>query len=204
MALTACQPSEESAETVDMPPAESNLAPPPPPDSAFLALLTPEQTARIKALGAPLVVPTAIPAGFRVEQVEVSPDERFRGYQILYRDERDRCFLAEYTSGGIGGMPQTQNRIAINPPLVEAQTDLGLNHGRYTEPNLTSQSSVLISDWLPIDGGFYRIAGAADANDLFSPTPTCQDITVEEAVAIVESSAVIAEEIQGDGRVAPE
>ena len=200
MAITACQPAVQPAATDDAT-LEPELSPPPPPDSAFLALLAPEQTAQIKALGFPLVVPTAIPAGFGIEQVETSQDDRFSGYQILYRDGRDRCFLVEYTSGGVGDMPQTEERIAINPPLVESTTSFGLNYGRYTDPNLASQFSdpVLMSDWLPIKGGFYRLTGAAYANQLLDPTPACQDITPEEAVAIVESSALVSEEIQGDG-----
>jgi hypothetical protein len=202
--ITACQPSEESVQIV--PPApEAELTPPPPPNSAFLALLPPEQTAQIRAMGTPLVVPTAIPAGFRVEQVEVGQSDRPGSYQILYRDERDRCFLVEYTAGESGDLPQTQERIAINPPLVESGTGLGLNYGRYSDPSLASQSSrpVLFSDWLPINGGFYRLLGATYANELFVPTPACQEIAVEEAVAIVESSAVVTEEIQGDGMVPP-
>ncbi|MEM0980454.1 MAG: hypothetical protein AAGH78_09280 [Cyanobacteria bacterium P01_H01_bin.58] len=175
--------------------------PPPPPSSAYIALLTPEQTTEIRAADIPLVVPTAIPAGFVVEQVTVKQDERFAEYQILYRDNRDRCFVVEYGSGGFGG-PATEYRVPINPPLVNDGEKYGLNYGSYNYADSSDQltESELHSDWLVLEEiGGYRLAGAAYINNRLTPDLPCQDVTVEEAVELVESFALITEEIVGDG-----
>lgn len=176
--------------------------PPPPPSSAYIALLTPEQTAEIKTLGIPLVVPTTIPAGFSVEQVTVNQNERFSEYQILYRDNRDRCFVMEYGSGGFGG-PATEYRVPVNPPLFSDGEKYGLNYGSYNynsdSPDQSTESE-LHSDWLVLENvGGYRLAGATYINSRLTPDLPCQDITVEEAVQLVESFALITDEIVGDG-----
>ncbi|MEO1210274.1 MAG: hypothetical protein AAFX78_12100 [Cyanobacteria bacterium J06638_20] len=181
--------------------ATSLDGPPPPPSSAYIALLTPEQTAEIRATDIPLVVPTTIPAGFRVEQVTVKQDERFAEYQILYRDNRDRCFVVEYGSGGFGG-PATEYRVPINPLLVGDEEKYGLNYGSYNYADAPEQTaeSELHSDWLVLeDIGGYRLAGAAHINNRLTPDMPCQDVTVEEAIELVESFALITEEIVGDG-----
>ncbi|MGF1459592.1 MAG: hypothetical protein ACFBSG_11255 [Leptolyngbyaceae cyanobacterium] len=213
--LGACEPqppsqAEETAapapvssdSTVSTPAAPS--APPPPPSSAFLALLPPEQTAQIRDLELPLVLPTAIPAGFAVEQVEAARDERFEGYQILYRDDRDRCFLIEYTTEGVGDMPQTANRHPLSSPVLsiqpEATGSYGLNYGPYVDPALRDQfpETLLVTDWLPVAGGVVRFAGAALIETMLSPNSPCQNVTVEEAIAIIDSIAVIDAQISGD------
>jgi hypothetical protein len=193
---------ESSSADNNAPPPNSGLpAPPPPPSSAFIARLTPEQTTQLKTLGAPLVVPTAIPAGFTVEQVAVKQDDRFSGYRILYRDEGDRCFLVEYTSGGVGGIPKTEGRLPIKLPILSPDADFGLNYGHYEDPNLRAQfpDPELISDWLPISGGFYRFVGATYINNSLVPDASCKDVAVEEAATILESFAEITDEIRGDG-----
>jgi hypothetical protein len=88
MSMIACAGSEKTGDELKNSQVE-NLpellsVPPPPPDTAFLALITPEQTAQIRALGLPLVLPTAIPDGFGVVQLLTQSDDRFGGYQVLY------------------------------------------------------------------------------------------------------------------------
>lgn len=201
-------PPENSSGLGAVPPPESTAGetvaeaggPPPPPAGAFLALLSPEHTAEIRALGVPLVVPTAIPPDFVVSQVKTVVDDAFSSYQILYRGGGDRCFLVEYASSGVGSTPETEYRIPINAPLVEDGEAYGLNHGQYADPSLRADfpEPDLVSDWLPLSTGAYRLAGAAYINEAIAPTPLCQDISPAEAVAIVESSAIITDEIIGD------
>ncbi|NEQ42055.1 MAG: hypothetical protein F6K00_00250 [Leptolyngbya sp. SIOISBB] len=206
--ISACQNAPnppEATESSTTAPAESlPPAPPPPPDTAFLALLSPTQTAQIRVLGLPLVLPTAIPDEFGVVQIETQSDERFGGYQILYRDGSDRCFLIEYTVGGVGDLPATENRLPLNPPILADDTvEYGLNSGPYVDTSLREQfpEPSLISDWLPVEGGFVRLAGAALINNSLVPAVPCTNLAVEEAVAIIDSLAVISEDIQGDGAV---
>ncbi|MEM1310224.1 MAG: hypothetical protein AAGF98_12185 [Cyanobacteria bacterium P01_H01_bin.153] len=204
---TRSDPADTSpAATLEAPPeaaAESRpTTPPPPPEAAFLALVTPDQTAQIRALELPLVLPAAIPEGFQVDQVQTQPDEPFRGYQILYRDDRERCFLIEHTAGGVGDTPATENRLPLNPPILGDDTvEYGLNHGPYADPLLREQFSEpsLLSDWLPVAGGFSRLAGAALINATLAPETPCTNLTIEDAVTIIDSLAIITDEIQGDG-----
>ncbi len=189
-------------------PATAVPAPPPgppaPPADAFLALLSPEHMAELKTLGVPVVIPTNIPAGFTVTQITVDGgDARDKGYGILYQDPENRCFLVEFTAGGVGGTPTTEYRIPLNPPLFPAVGDglsYGLNYGPFVDPDLRSQfpEPDLMSDWLEYGGGFYRLAGAAYINDTQPPTPPCQDLSPEVAVTIINSFTEVADEIVGD------
>lgn len=181
-------------------PLDLEAGPPPPPDSAFLALMTPEQTAEIKALSVPLVLPTSIPAGFAVERVSTTSDSGVTGYQVLYRDGGDRCFVVEYTTAGVGSSPSTDYRLPITAPLFDDGTAYGLNYGSYTDSELrrTFPEPDLMSDWLSLETGAYRLAGAAYINDRLAPPSPCKDVTPEEAVRIVESSALITDELIGD------
>jgi hypothetical protein len=200
----ACRPAPPEATTPPSTDPTTSLpeAPPPPPDTAFLALITPEQTAQIRALGLPLVLPTAIPDGFGVVQLLTQSDDRFGGYQVLYRDGSDRCFLIEFTTGGIGGTPTTENRLPLTPPILEdGAAEYGLNYGLYTDPALREQfpEASLLSDWLPVPGGFVRLAGAALINTVLNPEVPCTNLTPEAAIAVINSLAVISADIQGDG-----
>jgi hypothetical protein len=182
-------------------------SPPPPPDNAFLALLTPDQTAELQTLAVPIVVPATIPPGFVLAEVTTNlgpagPGEK--GYRLLYRGPGDRCFVVEYTSGGVGGLPATAYRVPINPPFFP-DADYGLNYGPYQDPALRSQfpEPELASDWLVGDQGAYRLAGAAYINSTLSPSPPCQDIDPETAITLIESMTLLTAEIIGDDAVDP-
>ncbi|MEL7316957.1 MAG: hypothetical protein AAFN08_18765 [Cyanobacteria bacterium J06559_3] len=191
--------SSETAPDSELAPPVAD-GPPPPPSAAFIALLSPEKAAEIEAMGVPLVVPTAIPAGFAVEQVMTSQSENFSSYQILYRDGGDRCFVVEFAAGGVGDIPATEYRLPIEPPLFSGG-EYGLNYGGYVDSDLRAQfpEPELVSDWLIGDNGVYRLAGAAYINDALTPARPCQDITPEEAVEVVESLALVTDDIGGDG-----
>ncbi len=204
LGLTACRPAppEATAPPSPDPTASEPGAPPPPPNTAFLALITPEQTAQIRALGLPLVLPTAIPDGFGVVQLLTQADERFGGYQILYRDGGDRCFLIEFTTGGVGGTPTTEKRLPLMPPILTDDTvEYGLNYGVFVDTALREQfpEPSLISDWLPVSDGFVRLSGAALINNTLTPEMPCTNLTTEDAIAVINSLAVISTDIQGDG-----
>jgi hypothetical protein len=176
----------------------------------MIARLSPDQTERLTALGVPVVVPTAIPEGFEVVALEVTatgegPGDM--GYGILYRDDRDRCFVVEYTAGGVGGTPATEYRLPVKPPLFEGATvGYGLNYGPYVDPELRSQfpEPELISDWMEGEAGFYRFAGVAYINDVLMPAISCEaDIEPETAVQLIESMTILTPEILGDGNPNP-
>jgi hypothetical protein len=161
-------------------------------------LLPPEQTAKIRAIGVPLVLPTAIPEGFVVAQVNATQSDRGSQYQILYRDGSDRCFVIEHTSGGVGSPPATEARLPINPPLVTDGATYGLHYGRDLDPSTPASGSALMSDWLPVNGHFYRLAGASYINRNFDFPRPCTDLAPAEAVQIIESLALVSDDITGD------
>lgn len=204
LGMVACDRAETAAPTPPAPvPPEAELTtPPPPPAGAFIALLSPEQTAEIRTLGVAIVVPTVIPPGFRVEAVETGDAGVVGGktYTVLYRDLDNRCFLVEFTEGGIGGLPATEYRLPIKPPLFD-RDDYGLNYGEFLDADLRSQADgpELMTDWLEGEDGFYRIAGASYINTTRSLPQPCQDVTPEEAVQLAESMAVLTQDISGDG-----
>lgn len=199
--FSACgSPSSQAPATNHPLDASIQDEPPPPPDSAYIARLSPAQTDTIRALDVPLVVPTAIPAEFTVDRVDSVQNEWVSSYHILYRDDRDRCFLVEYAPGGVGSIPTTEYRIPLTPPLFDDGEEYGLNYGSYSDASLKAQfpEPELVSDWLPLEDGAYRLAGAAYINGTLTPDRLCKDITPEEAVPIIESFAVITDEITGD------
>ena len=177
--------------------------PPPPPSGSFLAQLRPEQTDKLNALDIEVAVPTGLPLGFTVAdvQTETASSEAGGGsrYRIIYQDGRDRCFAIEFTSGRVREMPATEYRLPIAPLLFDQE--YGLNLGQYQDPNLRVQfpEPELTTDWMAGASGFYRLAGAAYINSTISGYTGCQDITSAEAVQIVESMIYLQPGIVGDG-----
>lgn len=205
IACGGSSPSSPPALRADPPANPEVPAPPPgppaPPANAFLALLSPDHMAQLKTLAVPVVIPTDIPAGFAVAAVTIIANgDRDQGYSILYQDPDNRCFVVEYTAGGIGSPPATEYRLPLKPPLFP-DVDYGLNYGPFADLDLRSQfpEPELMSDWLGYGSGFYRLAGAAYINNQSSADAPCQDLTPEEAVTIIESFTEVTEEIIGDG-----
>lgn len=154
----------------------------------------------------PLVVPTQVPSGFSLVQVEVQGDRPApeaagsRAYTLLYRDTRDRCFVVEFQESEPSQSPATEYRLPIHAPLF-AEQEVGLNYGRFVNPELRSQvpDPALFTDWLSSRAGVYRLAGAGYINDALTPEQPCQDIEPETAVRITESLTILTDEIMGDG-----
>lgn len=180
-------------------------APPPPPQGAFLAQLSPEQTAQLNAFGVEVVVPGVVPPAFSVADIRGKAAsgtglDQGAAYFILYRDSSNRCFAIEYAASGIGDLPATEQRLPIQPPLFIG-TDYGLNYGVYTDKALRSQfpQPELYTDWLMRPSGAYRLIGANYINTTFAAQPPCQDLSPTEAKQVVESLTVLAPEVIGDG-----
>lgn len=96
---------------------------------AEAALLTPEQVKQLVAMDGnnskdiefKVIVPTYIPAGFKVEKVETLDRPGGPGgpaYQITYRNSRNACFSVSATSGGWGSGPGEQHSFEVNPPAL--------------------------------------------------------------------------------------
>lgn len=204
--LTGNDPASEAPppQTGNAAPDAATTAPPPPPPGAFVAQITPSQTAELKQLGVEVAVPTAVPPEFQaiILKTEQKPGEPGGGpaYTLVYRDLVNHCFAIEFTTGGIGSTPETDYRTAIAPPGFPGQ-DYGLNFGPYKDAKLrqSSPGSQLSSDWIQGKSGFYRLVGASTIHQTFPDQGDCQDIAPDAAVAIVESLAYLTDDIIGDG-----
>lgn len=170
------------------------LAPPPPPEGAFLAQLAPEQTAQLNSLGVDVVVPGVVPPNFRVVDLRISQGDVGVGYIVVYQSTENQCFGVEFADGGIGDPPATENRLPIQPPLF-SDAAYGLNYGEFTDAEMRSQfpGSNLFTDWLIGQSGAYRLMGVTLLSSFF-PDLTCNDVPPETAVDLVESFTILTAE----------
>ncbi|WP_346289164.1 hypothetical protein [Sphaerothrix gracilis] len=189
LTLAACQ---SAAPEVSPSPASSladSAAPPPPPAGAFIGQLQPEQTQQLEALGIAVAIPTEVGPEFQVAKLVTQPatPDLAANYQILYRDNRDRCFVIEFTPEGIGGLPETEFQQPLDSPLFGPGYQL--HYGPYTDPQLRSQfpAPEFATDWMLGESGAYRLAGAAYINQAFDSQTNCQDISPAEAQQLVAS-----------------
>lgn len=202
LGLVACGDSSPPDNTVSTaleaaPPA----LPPPPPPGAFLAQLSPAQTNQLRQLGVDVVVPGAVPPEFSVAELNIaSAADRAPAYAIVYRNRASQCFAIEFTAGSVPDSPATDSRRPINPPLFVA-ADYGLNYGAYKRPELKAQfpKGAFFSDWLRGGAGAYRLVGASIINQTYETLSGCDDIPLDQAVAIVESLTVLSPDQVGDG-----
>lgn len=189
---------------VPAPAAEDGLSnPPSPPPGAFLAQLSPDQTAQLTSLGIDVVVPGTVPPSFRVADLRITQGDMV-SYLIVYQNAENQCFAVEYADGGTLDPLATENRLPINPPLFTqdngAQT-YGLNYGKYAEPEWQAKfpETNLYTDWLAGPSGYYRLTGATEIKAMFATFDACQDVEPETAVALVESFTLITTEPMGSG-----
>jgi hypothetical protein len=133
------------------------------------------QTSQLRSLGIKIAVPLAVPAGFHVEKVSVTPCPvaahrsttgtcRFGpAYAIVYRNTNDGCFAVEETGGGIGGVSYTY---AFEVPTSSFGT-VTVQFGQFTSarPQKPSSEQIaspqhgLFTEWAG-GGPFYRVIGA--------------------------------------------
>ncbi len=136
---------------------------------------TSEQIRDLKSLGIKIAVPSYVPEGFRVDQVQAVKDQWGSSYIIIYRAPNNSCFAIEAASGGIGDViPDDPNEpgIPINSSV--------LGRARlYTKP--------LVSSWLSEEPGEPPVYGFR--GEMVSGDRNCiaRNISPPEAVKIIES-----------------
>lgn len=198
---TACERSPSNTQTSDLTaplPQGTDPLPPPPPEGAFLAQLSPEQTAQLNSLGVDIIVPGVVPPSFRVVDLRISQGDAGVGYIVVYQSTENQCFGVEFADGGIGDPPTTENRLPIQPPLFGDES-YGLNYGEFTDAELRSQfpGSNLFTDWLMGRSGAYRLMGVTLLSSFF-PDLTCEDVPPETAVDLAESFTLLTSEPMGE------
>ncbi|MGP1374826.1 hypothetical protein [Almyronema epifaneia] len=191
--LAACQVNEPTVNSAPALPLANSPAPPPPPSGALIAQLQPAQTQQLEALEVAVVIPTEVPPAFQVVELITQAPTAAGGaqYQIVYRDDRDRCFVVEFTNEGVGDLPDTEFQQPLNSPLFG--TGYQLHYGPYRDADLRSQfpEPEFATDWMVGESGAYRLAGAAYIQQTFASQTGCQDISPAEAQQLVNSMAYL-------------
>lgn len=137
------------------------------------------QLQQMKAVGMRLVMPTTVPAGFRLTSIASRSDARFGpSYLLVYR-KGTACFGIEGTRGGIGGIPTGD---AGSYPIKNAV----LGRGQLEQRRSSAGEPQLISQWMGRDP-FYRFVGANYSFNGGSELANCQDITVKDAILVSEA-----------------
>lgn len=211
-ALAACTPSvptSQSEPTTSATPVNAT------PTVAEASMLTTKDQTALKALGIAVAVPTDIPTGYAVSQVELEPCPadsprsaegtcRFGPqYGIVFRNAaKDSCFAVEAVGGGIGG-PSGEYRLPFSTPLFgDGALQFGETGDRSAKmpsaEQLDSPQLDLLTDWSSKDSGksapFYHLIGADGVRAEYlnerdgKPATQCRNtITPNEAIKIAQS-----------------
>ncbi|MEO0353008.1 MAG: hypothetical protein AAF282_23460 [Cyanobacteria bacterium P01_A01_bin.15] len=219
LALGSCRPAAAppTPSNEDLPAVESDVSgadsvassstsvPPPPPPNAYLAQLSPSAANQLVDLGIDIAVPIYLPPTMVLASYGAGEAPEGPGggpfYWLVYRDDQDRCFAIEYTSGGIGGI-SLENQESLELPLFGE--GYSLYHGQF--PNGAGENLPqpdLFTDWLAGTDGFYRLAGAGLINAQDYGQGDCSNITVEEAIAVAESLIYLPTDIRTLDLVTP-
>lgn len=164
-------------------------------DTVNQARLSAHQAEQLQSVGIPVAVPTVVPSGFEVINLEVvplTPDDIYSGsYGIGYRQvasgrSAQACFAIEAAMGGFGGPVPEHQQPASLPPFAQPLEDFE----DYTYQLFWSEGGrkledfphpILFSDWIQGDRAYYRVISPVvdDTN--------CSRITPEKANQILES-----------------
>ncbi|MEW6131177.1 MAG: DUF4367 domain-containing protein [Acidobacteriota bacterium] len=81
----------------------------------ILAALSDKQVGELLALRIPVAIPTYIPAGFRVDEVQIEKDQYTTGYTIRYANNRGATFAIQSADDGIGSVETVKTLKGKNP-----------------------------------------------------------------------------------------
>lgn len=162
--------------------------------------LSAEQATLLGALGIPVAIPSAIPDGFTIQDVNAGISAPGPGggprYSITYTGPSG-CFIVESSTGGFGG-PAPSDRLPVDVPLF-ADVNSEVLPDDYTYSVFWSEGAlegpfpepVLFSDWIEGHETFYRVTSGMGGGDYGFCSPE-RRIAPEAAVALVNSFSYIA------------
>lgn len=108
--------------------------------------LNERQIATLKSLGIAIAVPSYIPKGFHVSDVQITPCPadakkdtngvcRFEpSYTIVYRNLKNNCFEVNAIGGGIGGPDGKYSRKVNSQILGEIDLNIDVSRGQSSQP----------------------------------------------------------------------
>jgi hypothetical protein len=108
--------------------------------------LTEKQKSILKSLGIAIAVPSYIPKGFRVSDIQIDPCPRDArrepngvcrfgpSYTIIYRNFQNNCFEVNAIGGGLGGPDGKYSRKVISKILGEVDLNIDMASDRPSQP----------------------------------------------------------------------
>lgn len=137
--------------------------------------LSARQAAELKELKAAVGVPTYVPAGFKLESVNIEepPAPQVVGYTLVYRNARGRVFRIQSANDGIGDA--SEPRIYGRNPFFNNRLHAGFDFGEGT--------SVFVS-WIESKRA-YQPKGSLP--QYYSLVADRGDITLREALRVMSS-----------------
>lgn len=158
------------------------------PEIAALAGLDASALERLRGLAMPVAVPTELPPGFRVIDVETQGGDAGRRprYVIRYGHADGLCFRMESAGGGLGGPAPPPSRWAVYPfaflPPGAMPWYIHFTAHKARPPFLPY---MVFSDWLPRGHWLYRLASGLERGN------NCGAIGPALAARVVESLAFL-------------
>ncbi len=135
------------------------------------AALKENQISRLLALRIPVAIPTYIPDGFRIAEVNIEKDKYTTGYNLHYENNRGATFVIQSADDGIGSV-ETNRTIKGRNPLFAGELLVGYQ--------LEDKNSIW-GEWIENK----RQASGVKKNQYYSLTAS--KISLQEAMKIMKS-----------------
>jgi hypothetical protein len=167
--------------------------------------LTPKQQEYLHSLGIKIAVPSYIPNGFRVSDVQITPCPanakknangvcRFGpSYTIIYRNPHNNCFEVNAIGGGIGGPDGKYSRKVNSKILGEVDLNISNSSGVSSQPISEAIGKLPQANIWTFPAGtspFYQVATIEGKAFRDGKSTFCSDrayMTPDELTKIVQS-----------------
>lgn len=151
------------------------------------------QLQQLKVLKIPVVLPSYIPTGFKVEKVEAIAEAAGVGggnhYKVTYRKNLSNGiseFYIEHATGGIGDVGFDVSK------STKVKTKFGNADMFVDSVNVYANvkfKNCIATEWLEYKHNFYRIGSGGGCSE--KPDNSIQRVSKEEAIKILKSFSVI-------------
>ena len=167
--------------------------------------LPPKQKEALRSLGIKIAVPSYIPNGFRVSDVQITPCPanakknasgvcRFGpSYTIIYRNPDNNCFEVNAIGGGIGGPDGKYSRKVNSKILGEVDLNISIANGFSSQPISEAMGKLPQANMWTFPAGsspFYQVATIEGKAVRKGKSTFCSDtahMTPNELTKIVQS-----------------
>lgn len=143
--------------------------------------LTANQIQQVKLIKVPLIVPTYIPANYKLEKIqtvssEIKNMDQGNNYSITYSDNALNKFTIETVTGGVGDLPYKE--------VKQVKTKFGVTY-------LYKEKNCLQSSWLQYNKNFYKIISGEDCGSEYKNDMHANALSITEAEKVMKSLTFI-------------